>query len=1049
MPSPGRTFALAVFVFCSLFVREAAADPVVRFIVQADSLAGLDDPSALRDAVDDEAVLVGAAVGQLLDIAFRIERDDPEGAAENVRLAARLAGLHAGLGGSPVPGRLVTAHRDRTPEERATKRRAQGLEAEAAEARAAGDPARDVELLREAQALYESIGDRRAVAINLGTQGVAHWYAGDWAAVESAYERALEARRAIDDHILEGRTLNGLGSVHFQQSEYEQALRWYRQAIELRERTGDRVGLATSLTYASNCEQALGRLVEARRLLERAVPVLEASGNDRRRLEALSSLGTLYSNMQRTGDAVRSYREALAMIDAAPEHEATVRLNLAGALSAQGHLREAIDEIARVETLVGDASDARFSFRLHTERGLALLALGDLDRAAEELGTARDLALEIGVPRFVVSARTNLALARANAGDQEGALDMARRALAAAREAGNPLQETTAARVAADALVALERYEEALDLTASVLERHSDLGADVTMELRVTRGNALAETGRYGAARDELRAVRSALLRTGRTELEWIPLTGIGDSFETLAPDSARAYYEAAFEALERHRAAAGSGALRTGYLATQRGNVYEGVLHFYAQQAEQRNRTRWSELAFRTAERARARGLLELVTRSFEAEDDPAIAALLDSLYTLERSESVDAQRRSRLQERLARRFDARLAETAPWLQDGGSLIGPRDLSTRLDDDTAALVYAVGTEASYLWVVDSDGHVFHELPGRSELQSRVVALREALQAPGFGDRSLAAEAHALYRTLVAPAVDRTGDRDRLWIVPDGILFEIPFEMLLTEPAGERPDWTDARYLAREVSIGYAPSATLLLQLRGQGAAAATANVLAVADPDYGSLAPRAGAEAGLPPLPETRRELDVLERLRSDETIGLVGDEATESAFRERLRIDRPSIVHLATHGLVDREEPALTSVALARDPDGGEDGYLYTLEIMALPLDTELVVLSACDTGRGKLERGEGTIGLTRAFLAAGARRVVSSLWPVADASTGRLMARFYEEMLRRDRPVAEALNRARAALWSERETAHPYYWAAFVLMGSDASVPDPGRG
>ena len=1052
MPSLRRPLAVAVLLLCSLFVRDATADPVVRFIVQADSLAGIDAPSLLRDSVAENADLVGAAVGQLLDIAFEIEDEDQSGAAENVELAARLAGLHTGNGGSRVPGQLVATHRDRSDAERETKRRARQLEAEAAEARSAGDAARDVELLREAQALYESIGDRRAVAVNLGTQGVAHWYAGDWAAVESAYERALEARRTIDDRILQGRTLNGLGSVHFQQNEFEEALRWYRQAIELRERTGDRVGLATSLTYASNCEQALGRLVEARSLLERAVPVLEASGNDRRRLEALHSVGVLYRNMQRTGDAVQALREALALIDVAPEFEAGIRLDLAGALREQGRLREAIEEVARVEALAGDEVDTRFAFRLSTERGQALLALGDVDRATEELATARDLALELDVPGFVALARTNVAVARANVDDHEGALETARRALDLARESGAVLQELTAARVAADALVALERYDEALDLTGATLARHPDLEADLTVGLRATRGNALTSTGRYGVAREELRAVRAALLRNGRAELEWIPLTGIGDSFETLAPDSARAYYEAAFGALERHRAAASSGALRTGYLAAQRGTLYESVLHFYAQQAERRDRRAWSSLAFRTAERARARGLLEMVTRSFEADDDPAIAALLDSLYTLDRSERTDgteAERRRRLQERLARRYDARLAETAPWLQAGGSLAGPDDLSARLDADTTALVYAVGQEVSYLWVVDADGHTLHELPSRSALQRRVVTLREALQAPGFGDRALATEAHALYRALVEPAAGRIEGRDRLWVVPDGILFEIPFELLLTEDAGDRPDWEDARYLAREVAIGYAPSATLLLQLREEGAAAATANVLAVADPDFTTLAARVGTGGELPPLPQSRQEVEILRGLRGDETVGLIGADATEAAFRRGLEAHRPSIVHLATHGLVDREEPALTSVALARDPDGAGDGYLYTLEIMALPLDTELVVLSACDTGRGKLERGEGTIGLTRAFLAAGARRVVSSLWPVADASTGRLMARFYEELLRRERSVAEALNRARAALWSERETAHPYYWAPFVLMGSDASVPDPGRG
>lgn len=1035
-----------LFACSALFVHEVSADPVFGFIVEADSLARADE-ALFERSVEEHAILVGAAVGQLLDIAFELRGQDAAAAQENVDFARRLAAVHSVRGGSDVPASLVTTYEAWTAAQFDTKARAAALEAQAATARQEGDAARDVELLREAEALYASIDDRRAVAINRGTQGVAHWYAGDWDAVRAAYERALEARRAIEDRILEGRTLNGLGSAHVQQAQFESALTWYRQAIALRERTGDTVGLATSLNYASTCELSLGRVARARALLERALPIVDASGDARRQLEVLNSLGSLRRKTMQIGAAVEAYERALELVDAAPEFEATIRINLAGALRQQGRTRESLHQIAIAAETVDATRDPWTSYLLENERGQAYLGLGEFDRALADLEKARDRALAMENEEVVAQAEADLANAMSVAGRHEEALVTARRAMDRAAAAGATEYVLSAAQTATNTLDLMGRHEEVLELTSKVLDENPGVASELLVGLRTTRGNALADMGRYADARRELRGVLGNMAESGRTELAWIPTLGIGDSFETLAPDSARTYYENALASLERHRAATASGAVQTSFLAGQRGDVYQGITHFYAEQALRRDRDRWSTLAFRTAERARARGLLELVTQSFEADDDPAIAALLDQLYALDESEDSDDEERQRIQDELARRFDAKLESTAPWASDADAIVGPAELGATLDARTAALIYAVGEEASYVWAVDRDGHTLEALPGRAALQERIVALRDAMLTPGFGDRALAEQASALHRELIAPVAARLRGKDRLWIVPDGVLFEIPFEVLLADDPGERPNWQRANYLARDHRIGYAPSANLLVALREPSSARGDA-LLALGDPDFSGLSLRAGTTETLPPLPQSRAEVESLTRLRGG-TVTLLGAEATEGRLRAALQEARPPIVHLATHGLVDREEPALTCVALAADSEASEDGYLYTLEILALPLDTELVVLSACDTGRGKLERGEGTVGLTRSFLAAGARRVVASLWPVADASTSALMQRFYEELLDRGRAPDDALARARRELWSDRETAHPYYWAPFVLMGSDAPLPASIRG
>jgi CHAT domain-containing protein len=166
------------------------------------------------------------------------------------------------------------------------------------------------------------------------------------------------------------------------------------------------------------------------------------------------------------------------------------------------------------------------------------------------------------------------------------------------------------------------------------------------------------------------------------------------------------------------------------------------------------------------------------------------------------------------------------------------------------------------------------------------------------------------------------------------------------------------------------------------------------------------------------------------------------VGREANEAALKAELRGHPIRIVHLATHGIVDPAEPAASSIALCPDSSGAEDGYLQTLEVMASPMDVGLVVLSACESARGEIGRGEGVVGFSRAFLAAGAHSIVASLWPVSDESTATLMETFYKRMFKNKESVGRALNEARLSLMTDERYAHPYYWAPFVVIGSEYS-------
>src|SRR5262249_31361941 len=188
-----------------------------------------------------------------------------------------------------------------------------------------------------------------------------------------------------------------------------------------------------------------------------------------------------------------------------------------------------------------------------------------------------------------------------------------------------------------------------------------------------------------------------------------------------------------------------------------------------------------------------------------------------------------------------------------------------------------------------------------------------------------------------------------------------------------------------------------------------------------------------------LPALPRTRDEVENIASLFGPgRSRVFVGKASTEDAFKAEL-IKRYKRIHLATHSVIGDRSPARSAVVIGLDKERHEDGLLNVSEIQDLDLDCDLVVLSACQTGKGQLLSGEGVIGLSRAFMYAGARTLVVSLWNVSDVSTSEFMQSFYRHMIAGESHAA-ALREAKIQMLRSRNELlrHPYYWAPFVVIG-----------
>ncbi|MCW5801200.1 MAG: CHAT domain-containing protein [Deltaproteobacteria bacterium] len=363
------------------------------------------------------------------------------------------------------------------------------------------------------------------------------------------------------------------------------------------------------------------------------------------------------------------------------------------------------------------------------------------------------------------------------------------------------------------------------------------------------------------------------------------------------------------------------------------------------------------------------------------------------------------------------------------------------REIQGRLQADEVLVYYVVKIIDAWAIVVDRRGATAVRLPARDAEQLPVLAaelsgyrkqvraatadrglVRVSRTAPPAAPPALPALRAELYERLVRPLEKLIPAGARVLVVPDEQTSDLAFAEL--GPAGK--PWIERNPLR------LLPGTYQLAAARAGGLGAREPAVV-IGDPDFSGVATNPGEV--WPALPGARAEAaEVARRLGASPKLGEAADEATVAGL-----MPSAAVIHLATHGQADLRRPSSSRIVLARPRDGDGDGYLHAYEIERLRLRARLVVLSACETGKGRAAGTEGLLALDRAFLTAGAGAVVSSLWVVPDEATTALMTAFYAELAAK-RPADVALAHAMREVRKRPSWSDPLYWAAFRLVGGD---------
>ncbi len=873
--------------------------------------------------------------------------------------------------------------------------------------------------LIKAESLYRQIEDTAGLAATLGQLGYVSWFL-DRPSYLTYNEQALELRRQIDDRQLMGNTLNDLGLYHRAiDRDYRKALDVYLESESIRWVIGDSVALSRTLPNIALSYEGLGDFESAIDYYDKGAELYLAVGDTARYI--------------------------------------TQRNNRAGVLTdvLERH-SEALLEMLLLKDELKAINDPRAEAIVTNSIGVVSRRLGDYENAILNYQDVIALSENNGFPDLLAGALNNIGVVMIWMGRSQRATPYFERARTTFQELEAVDEELNTLINLGSANYETRQYEDSIDW----LEQARDMAAAYSDTLSLGTietglGNSKLRSLGPEAAMEHFELALDIARDYEVPDLVMGALFGLGDAAEQAGrADEALTWYLEAVETLESARGLLRAEEDKAGYLAQTR-YLFEDVVDFMSRQAVETGDQKWTEAAFAFAEQAKARAFVDQLAEALadiDAGVDPQLLEdqqiLTDNLVWLrdELTVETDRERRAELKE-MIREQEVEFDRVERDLRERNGAYAqlrypePADLNAvqaRLAPGELALSYSVGDSSSTVWAIGPDQVSIHLLPVRSELKSNIDVLRLALEDP---DAMIAAaygeSASTLYATLIEPMSDLVDAANRVIIMPDDVLNYLPFEAL-TSATGD--SWTGHTYLLEAAEFAYVPSATVWAQLAERQRPEPTMDFFAVGNPDFGgtnSLSNLRGTT--LEQLPFTAEEVDRIDGLFDDSrTVTLTGQDATESAVRRAVLENSYRYVHFATHGLIDDDRPDYSALALSVGETPGE-GLLQASEIFNMSFDADLVVLSACETGLGQLIQGEGMVGLTRAFMYAGASSLVVSLWSVSDSSTASLMQAFYENLIAQGQSKTRAIQSAKQSLLADESTAHPFHWAPFIFTGA----------
>jgi CHAT domain-containing protein/uncharacterized protein HemY len=880
-------------------------------------------------------------------------------------------------------------------------------------------------------ALFREIKARLSEANTLKSLGDLHYRLYEYEKAREKYEQGLTIYREIKARLGEAYTLRSLGNVHYQLDENEKAREKYEQGLTIFREIKDRLGEANCLKNLGDVYRSLSEYEKAREMYEQNLAIFREIKNRLGEANCLKSLGDVHLMLSDYEQARKKYEQSLAIF-----REIKARLGEANTLRSLGDVHCQLDEYEKawqryeqslvifreIDNKLGEANTLICLGNVH-------MCLYEYDKARENYEQGIVIYREIKARLGEANTLQLLGDVYVRLSEYEKAHKMYKQGLDIFCEISNKLGEAYMLICLGNVHMSLSEYEQAPKMYEQALAifRKIKIRLGEAKSLQCL-GDAQLEASEYEKAHHYYKEVLAIQKEIGDRYRMGQSYCGLGQTFEAMNNFSAaeKEYMnsidiiEEVWEEMKREE-------FKTSYFTS---NIfpYEKLICLLFKRGK-------GTQAFQYVERSKARSFLYLLGNKridikkgvplYLVRQEEELRQKITIIYRkiLENEEKEPGRRSSTAQLnkellQLKQTHSETLEKMKLLCPEYATLVSVNPLSTkdiqtliRETGETVFLEYYTTPDAVYLWVLDGKNIFPYKININSEtLAKKVQEYYTMISNPGiFGVETLEFQAQELYNLLLRDAENHWAGKNRIGIIPHGILHYLPFEALMN----------NGKFLVeRDIAFFYLPSASVYKYCRDKNTLKKE-QFISLGNPD-GS-------------LPFSEQEVKELKGLTNLEPRIFIGKEATET----KARSEGPSadILHFSCHGVFNSVHPMYSALKLAAD--GKEDGNLDVQDIFQLELKPAyLVTLSACETHVGSIKSGDEIVVMSRAFIYAGTPSVLASLWKVDDYYTEKLMVSFYRALKTTDKITA--LHQARQEMIDKHGKRHPFYWAPFVLIG-----------
>lgn len=879
------------------------------------------------------------------------------------------------------------------------------------------------------------------------------------------YEIALQVVSQLHSPQLLAKTYYNIGRTRSGLNQLSKAVEAYETSRTIFEQAGLHRDLSYILADLGRLYFILEDYQKAKSYSEQSLAQTDTTGvaaspgtppDEYTKATALATLADLHLRDGDYDQAVQKLRTSLAL------HQQLNRVNprynslvaddfqtLGRVYTASGDYTQALFHLNEALKIVKTLSDPDGMASLLNSIGVLYLEQEDYPQAKNNLDASLQIYLSINKQKEAAKVLLNLGVIEQRQSNYDQALSLFRRSLEGAKATKIVDVEIAAGEGMGVVLAAKNDFPSALDSLNQSLEI-AKVTKDKTRQTELLWRSA--ET--YYAMGDYARAVTLAesaveLARASHLpKLTYLAATTLGQGYAAQKKlELATQTLKQAVEQLEMIRDQVGGSAVESQLFLENKVASYHSLVDLLIKQGKPLD-------ALFVAEQAKGRVLLDvlsggkadlekLLTRAEKDEAERLNRKISETNDRIAMRKSSDSSLDSFYRQLDAVRLEYQSFQDALYvahpdlrIRSGrtASLTSTDLNSLALNNEHAYLEYVASKEQIYLFVLTVKGatespklNVFSIAIKPDELARKVELFHQRLadRHPDFA--SLARE---LYATLLRPAEPQLRGVDTICIVPDGFLWNLPFQALMS---------ANNRYLIEDHSLFYAPSLSVLRAMTKNkpNSPKKNASLIAFGNPVIGKGEQR---NEELCPLPEAETEVTSVAKTLGSGSKVFIGREASEKTFRALA--PTYATIHLATHGILDNRQPLYSHLLLTKtEGDSENDGLLEAREIMNVDLRADLAVLSACETANGRISPGEGVVGMSWAFFVAGTRSMLVSQWKVNSASTSQLMVDFYQARSSnpsRNNGNASALRAAALRMMKNQQFRHPFYWAGFVLIG-----------